>query len=221
MVVFGLGFWLIAGFFPPPSPGLSSAEIAAFYADHTMSIRAGLAVTMLASTLLFPWAAVISVQLRRGEGGSGPMTFTQLGSGAIGFLLFVLPVFVWQTAAYRPTERSIETIKMLNDLGWLPFVGIATPAIAQCVAIAVVALRDTSERPVFARWVGYFNIFSAVTFLPAAVLPFFKNGPFAWNGLFSLYIPIAVFTVWFGVMFVALLNAIRAEEAAVSDPLPV
>ena len=212
LVLFGLGFWAIAGFIPPPSPKESSAQIARLYMDHTNRIRAGLAITMFASTLQFPWVAVISVQLKRIEGAASPMSYAQLVSGGIGFLLFVWPVFIWQTAAFRPQDRDPDMIKMLNDLGWLPFVGIATPAIMQCIAIAVVTLRDRRAIPIFPRWIGWYNIWAALSFLPAAVLPFFKDGPFAWNGLLSLYIPLVAFGVWFILMLWALLRAIDAEE---------
>lgn len=212
MVLFGIGFWAVAGFLPPPSPDASAQEIASLYSENTARIRAGLAITMLAATLLFPWIAVISVQLKRIEGPSTPWANTQLTAGAVGFLLFTSPVFIWQTAAYRPDERSPEMLKMLNDLGWLPFVGIFTPAVAQGVAIALAILGDKRREPVFPRWVGYFNLWAVVMFMPATALPFFKDGLFAWDGLLALWVPIAVFGSWFAITFITLLRAIAAQE---------
>jgi hypothetical protein len=69
---------------------------------------------------------------------------------------------------------------------------------------------------VFPRWLGYFNIWCALTFLPAALIYFFKNGAFAWNGVFCFWLPLTVFTTWFAVMFVMTRRAIiRQDEATV------
>jgi len=40
---------------------------------------------------------------------------------------------------------------------------------------------------------------------------FFKTGPFAWTGIIGFWIPAAVFGVWYIVMTVYLLRAIRDE----------
>jgi hypothetical protein len=49
---------------------------------------------------------------------------------------------------------------------------------------------------------------------PGAILQFFKDGPFAWNGIFVFWIPATVFVIQFVVNVVYLLKAIKNEELA-------
>jgi hypothetical protein len=44
------------------------------------------------------------------------------------------------------------------------------------------------------------------------VVPFFKEGPFGWNGILAFFVPLVVFAIWIAVMVVLLRQAINAEE---------
>lgn len=213
VVLFVVAFWLAAGLIPPPSPDDSAAEIVAMYREDTDLKRLGLGLTMVGGALMAPWTAVITVQMRRIEGHHSPLAYIQLGLGMLLVLLFIFPVMVMQVAAFRP-DRDPELVLLLNDLAWLPFVGIFTPAVVQNIAIALCALRDR-EQTVFGRWVAYFNVWAALAFLPAFLIPFFKEGPFAWDGVFCFWVPLTVFGLWFAVMFVAVRGAIRRQVEAV------
>ncbi|MHB8695126.1 MAG: hypothetical protein ACYDHH_28160 [Solirubrobacteraceae bacterium] len=45
----------------------------------------------------------------------------------------------------------------------------------ELLAIAGAILQDHSPHPVFPRWVGYFNIWAAISFTPVVLLIFFKK----------------------------------------------
>ena len=213
-MVFGwiASFVLLAGFIPPPSPDLTPEQLVALYSGHTGVIRLGLMLTMFASALLVPFAAVISAQMRRIEGDRAVLAPTQLISGGLLALEFILPLMVWQTAAYRP-EISPVLVRLLNDMGWLMFVGVISSAIVEFACIGVVILADRRGTGVFPRWAGYFNLWVALLVAPAGMVPFFKSGPFAWNGLFAFFVPMAVFATWAVVMVVLLRRAILAEDS--------
>ena len=85
----------------------------------------------------------------------------------------------------------------------------------QNIAIGAAIVGDKSANPIFPRWVGFFNFWVAILFIPGALIPFFKSGPFAWNGLFSFWIPATVFGVWFIVMLTMLLKAIDRQAIEV------
>ncbi len=59
-----------------------------------------------------------------------------------------------------------------------------------------------------------------IIFTPGAILQFFKDGPFAWNGMFVFWIPATVFVIQFVVSVVYLLQAIKSEELAMSSARP-
>ncbi|MFL0294754.1 hypothetical protein ACJH6J_27450, partial [Mycobacterium sp. SMC-18] len=50
---------------------------------------------------------------------------------------------------------------------------------------------------------------------------FFHDGPFAWNGLFTWYVPVVVFGIWIIALSILMLRAIaqeESEEATEPDP---
>lgn len=206
-----LGFWVFAGFVPPPSPQADALEIARRFQEDADSIRFGMILLMIGGALYAPWSAVISVQLKRIEGRYSPMAYTQLALGAVFVLVFIVPVMIWQTAAFRP-DGDPEIIQRLNDLAWITFLAPVATIFVQGLAITMAILQDRSAPPVFPRWVGYFNLWCMIVFLPGGVIPYFKSGPFAWNGLFAWWIPLAVFTAWMLTLSWLLLRAIGEQE---------
>jgi len=205
-------FVVLSRFIPPPAPDKSPAEVVDMYREHTDAIRLGLIITLFASALLVPFAAVITAQMKRIEGPRSVMAWTQLISAGLLSLEFIIPLMIWQTAAYRLDANSAEIIRMLNDLGWLMFVGVISSAVVEFGSIGVAILADERDSGVFPRWAGYFNVWVAILVIPAGVVPFFKSGPFAWNGAFAFFLPLAVFATWIAVMTILLRRAIDNEE---------
>jgi hypothetical protein len=164
-------------------------------------------IATFAAALVVPWSAEMALQLRRIEGARPVLSLTQFGLGAILALEFVL----WLVAGYRP-ERDPSQIQMLNDMAWLPFVGLVSTGVLQASTIGLVILRDHDRAPVFPRWAGYANVGIALMFLPAALDVFFTTGPFAWNGLLTFYLMLLGFTVWMLMNSYLMLGAIRTDR---------
>jgi len=211
IVLFMVGFWFIAGLVPPPSPHDTALQVVAIYHHHTNLKRLGLVVVMMAGAMTAPFVASISTQMKRIEGQYSPLSYTQLGLGMIGVLLFIIPAFMFEAALFRP-DRAPSLVLALSDLAWLPFIGAFMPAFFQNLAIAASCFQDTEER-VFPRWLGYFNVWVAIAFVPGILINFLHGGPFAWNGVFCFWLPLSVFGVWFFVMFWALRRGILAQAA--------
>lgn len=211
VVLFTLGWWIIANYVPPMSPTLTSTEVAAFYQQNTNAIRFGLMLTMISAALTAPWVAVIAVQLKRIEGEFPVLTYTQLVAGAVGIVVLLLPPLIWTTVAFRP-DRDPELMLLMNDFGWLLFIMTFSPAFIQNLVIALAIFSDQGAVPVFPRWLAYFNIWVAILFIPGGLITFFKVGPFAWNGLLAFWLPLIIFFAWFLVMFLALLKTIKAQS---------
>ena len=90
------------------------------------------------------------------------------------------------------------------------------PFIIQNIALGLCILSDKQAEPIFPRWVGYYNLWVAVLFVPGGLLTFFKTGPFAWDGLFVWWVPFAVFFSWYIAMPFILMGAIKQQ--AQSEP---
>jgi hypothetical protein len=210
--------WIIAllffaGFIPPHEPLWGADHIAQIYADNPISIRFGMVLLLIGGVLYQPWVAIIAVQMKRIEGRQCPLTYVQLGLGTLFVLLFVLAAIFWQTAAYRPLEDIVFTQRM-NDLGWFMFL-ISVPIVTvQGLALSLVIFQD-KEQALFPRWFGWFNIWAQISFLPGTFIPFFKDGPIAWNGLFSFWLPAVVYTVW-----MCLLTWLLNRAVGRPDPRP-
>jgi len=218
MLVLWVGAFIgLARFIPPPDPQDSALEVLARYGDGTDALRAGLIVTLFASALLVPFAAVISTQMRRIEGGIGPLSLTQIVSAGLLSIEFIVPIMVWLTAAYRGFDpESARIIQMLNDMGWLMFVAVISSVIVQIACFGIAILIDDRAEPIFPRWSGYFMLWVCLLLSPTALCVFFKDGPFAWNGLLAFWVPLTAYAAWMLVTFWLLRRAIDQEEAAVA-----
>jgi len=209
------GYWGLARFVPPPSATLSSAELARIFQENTNGIRIGSLMSMFASALLGPFAAVITVQMRRIEGRSSPLAHTQLALGVLIVLLFIFPMMFLETAAFRP-DRDPDEIRVLNDMAWMGFIGAWFTVFFQWVSIGLAILWDVRAQPIFPRWSGYVNLWVAFLSVPGSLIYFFKSGPASWSGVFCFWIPATVFVIWLVTMTYVLLKAIarQADELA-------
>lgn len=215
LAVFFIGFWPIARFMPPTAPGIAPEAVARMYVEHANSIRIGLLMGLFAIFFFIPWASALVVALRRIEGTSTPMAYTQLATAVTLPIVFLLPMMAWLIASYRPETRSAEITSTLHDAGWLLFVVVVFPGPPLMLSAAIPILRDRGERPVFPRWAAYFSIWAEFLYMPGAFAVFFKDGPVAWNGIFAFWMPLMTFALWMLVMSKVMLDALNRREPVV------
>ncbi len=213
-----LGGWLMIGFLPPHMPSATPEAIAAFYQENPIKIRAGLLLFMWASALYLPFCGVLTAQMRKIEGEYPVWSYTQLAAGAGNVITLTFPTLFWATAAFR-LDRDPSQIQLINDLAWIPFVGMTVPFLMVPIAIAIVGFMDKRENPLFPRWAFYYNIFVMFLLLPGGVITFFQDGPFAWDGFFGFWLPLTDWGVWFCVTCFLLIRHLKRESLA-SQALP-
>jgi hypothetical protein len=219
IVLFFVGFALVAGFVPPPDPAADAQQIAEFFRDHTVRIRVGMFICLFASALLLPWGGAIAAQMRRAETASAPLTYTWIAAQGCIVIEFVYPCMIWASAVFRP-EDDPERFQRANDLAWLLFLGIIETAIVQAFALGVLVLMDSREDPVFPRWFGYFQFWAAAGFAPTGFVLFTRQGPFAWNGLISWWIAISFAFAWLVVTTHVTGGAIKRQRVWVPSAGP-
>ena len=188
-----------ARFVPPPAPSWSADRIAEVFTDHANQIRVGMVLGLIATTLLIPFFAVISIHIARIERRMPVLALMQFGGAVLLIVFFQLCGMIWATATFR-AELEPSTIRMLNDLSWLIFVMVFPGYVLQLSCIAIASFMDRSAQPLWPRWVGYLNLWIAMSGAGGGIAVFFKHGPFAWNGLVGFYIPIGAFVIWIAVM---------------------
>ena len=213
MISLGIGFILISHLFPPHPPTFTPAEVVAFYQTNTNQIRLGLLVFLWATAVYLPFAGVLTVQMARIEGKYPMWTAVQVMASAGNVITLTFPMAFWATAAFRP-ERTPELIQLLDDLGWVPFVGMTSPFLIIPICIAVVGFSDKSKNPIFPRWFCFYNLFADLLLLPGGLIIFFHSGPFAWNGLFGVWIPFIDWGIWFCITTWLLIKGIKRQAAA-------
>ncbi len=211
------GLIALARFLPVPSPELTSDQVVAMFQANTTGIRAACVVMMLAGPLWLTWASVIVMWLRRMDSDYPSMTIAAVG--CLGFQIVIWESFplAWAVASFRPGDIAPDITRTLNDIGWFAFVFTWPPFSLQCLLFAVAVLRNRSTPVPVPRWVGYMNIWVAITLSPGILIVFFKSGPFAYNGLFSVYVPLALFFGYMLAMTVVLLRANTAEHTLLED----
>jgi hypothetical protein len=196
MIAILFGWGMIGGFILPWSPSTDVAQVAhVFQAEYTR-IRIGMIFLMIAAMVFIPFAAVLSQLLARVEGSAGVLAYSMLLGAAGNMVLTFYPAIWWLVAAFRP-DRSPELIYLMNDMAWLQFIGGVTMYLAMPISMVVAAFSDDSPNPVFPRWSGFANAGLVVFTVPDQLLFFFQSGPFAWNGIFGFYVPVAAFTTFF------------------------
>jgi hypothetical protein len=113
IVLLLLGFAIVAGFFPPPSPNASAQTIQHLFQHHTLRIRFGMLISLISSAFLLPWSATLITQVRRIEGNRHtPIVWLQtVGFGAF-VILFVYPEMVWAWPRFArtcPPSLSVDS----------------------------------------------------------------------------------------------------------------
>jgi hypothetical protein len=211
VVTFIIGLVPLSHFIPAPRPTASGEEIAALFRDDSTEIRIACALMMVGITFFATWGAGITVWIRRMEAGFPVLTYGSLILLGAGTVYFSSIPLVWALASFRP-EIAPDTIRMLNDLAWFLFLFSWPPFGVWAALVGVAILRDHHTPALFPRWLAYLSFWAALLLTPATLMVFFKTGPFAFNGLITLYVPLIVYLAWMVVMTKVVLGAITKRE---------
>lgn len=214
-VAFLVGWILLARFaLPAPSPAWSAAQLAEFYIENRNRIRLGCIVALFFLPLFALPLGVVLARLRRAEEGTPIFTYTSLVLMPIALFLLILPFIPWSVAAFRPGQLDPQIIQALNDLGWFIFLFTWAVFTVLFTLMAIAILRADRGKEPLPRWSAYLLLWCGLLFAGSALIVFFKDGPFAYDGLVGLYIPVGATVVFQVGMFFALAQALVADYRA-------
>lgn len=223
VVVFGVGWGVLGRNIPPYPASMPAEELASIYRAHASTLRIGFALGAFGSTFWMPWAIGIFRVMLKMERGGQLLSYLQLIAGSLTAMVPMFACFFWLAAAFRP-EQDPAIIRMLFDLGFLTIdVGFGV-TILQYVALGVVVIRDNREKPLFPKWLAWLGIWIGLESLVFLIMPYFRSGPFSWDGLFAYWIPFFAPCVWLLLVSVYLHKAATRlndeYESTLTAPVP-
>lgn len=221
-VLFGIGFVAIAHFVPPLDPGDTAEQTAAIFRSDTNAIRTGLLVCYLGCPFYLAFGAAINAQTRRIADAPKALFHLQAAAFSASLILIIGPFMLWWVAAFRPGEISPELTQTVNDMAWISFLVGWVPFVTWYVITGVAILCDTAAAPIYPRWSGYVCLATGFGQTSSSFLIYFKTGPFAWDGIFSWWLPATEFFLFFLVMTIVTVRAINAQyrDGAGSESQP-
>ena len=218
LAIWFIGWFLLAGFAPPLAPDVSAEVIKAYYVDNRTFVQVGVTITTFGAAFIGPFIASMSSAIERIEGLYGPLAKANNGLGMLMIPIFVIPCWLLGTCGFRP-ERDAALIELLNDAGWLCFVGGFQCTFVQVIIIGLAILQDKEEK-VFPRWLAFVNFWMAFLMMPSVLVLIMRDGPFAWDGIFGFWFVFFCFCVWFIIMWNELRKSVDRQNR-VDEPAAV
>ena len=212
VISLGVTQGLIMGFIPPPSPNLSPEALAQIFIERKTEIRIGSLIQCICYTFYGTWGIAIAMMMRRMERGLPVLTYASIANVGGGYVFFLFMPITWAMLAFRPEIMDPKFMQIMNDYVWFIFILSWPPFAIFMLLIAVAILCDHNVPTIFPRWVAFFNIWCAILSIPAALIEFFKTGPFAYDGLISFWFIYIVFFGWMMVMSIVTMRATAAEK---------
>ena len=212
MAVF-IVFWGIMGHnIPPWNPELPAATIAGWFRSEANTIRTGMVVAMTCAVLYAVWGLAIGRVMSRIVPRDSILIDLQVwGAG-----LTVVPVLVstsfWLTGAYRPEALPEVILQLLYDLAWLLIDLSYSVTTLQLFALGGGCLRDPRSKPLIPKWLAWYGIWVGFMFILECLMPFFKLGAFARDGILNFWIEFLIWFVWCPTLTLYVLKAINRIE---------
>jgi hypothetical protein len=76
-------------------------------------------------------------------------------------------------------------------------------------ALGVAILKDKRKAPLIPRWFAWYGIWVGFMFIAECVMPFFKTGAFARDGVLNFWIEFMIWFVWVPGLTIFVLKAIN------------
>lgn len=206
--------WGIAGHnIPPWNADLPAATIAEWFRTDANVIRSGMVIAMTCAPLYLVWGLGIGRVMTRIVPKDSVLIDLQVwGAG-----LTVIPVLVstsfWLTGAFRPDALPDNILQMLYDMAWLLIDLAYFTTSIQLFAAGAAFLKDARRDPLVPKWLAWYGIWVGFMFIAECLMPFFKSGAFARDGILNFWIEFMIWFVWCPALTLRLLGAVRRIEA--------
>ena len=208
LVVFIVAWGVLGYNIPPLSPEWTGDQMAHHFRTHAGVVRAGMVASMSFAVLYMVWGMSITKVMETLE-TDGNNILSQLQIWGAG--LTVVPILVsssfWLTGAYRPEALDPSILQMLYDMAWLLIDLAYSVTSVQMFALGVLFLSDQRAVPLIPKWVSWYSIWVGFMFIAEVLMPYFKSGLFARDGILNFWIE---FVIWFVFILIVTLYILKA-----------
>lgn len=208
-------FWgILGGNLPPLAADLPAAAIAEHFRGNANFIRLGMVMAMSFVVLYLIWGLAIAKVIEYGVERDNNVlsTLALWGAG-----LTVVPILVscsfWLAGAYRPEALDETVLQLLYDMAWLLIDLAYMVTTLQMFALGAAFLGDQRAVPLVPKWLCWYGIWVAFSFIAECLMPFFMSGLFARQGMLNFWIEFFVWFFWIVGLSTYLLLAIGRLEA--------
>jgi membrane protein implicated in regulation of membrane protease activity len=208
---------VIAGYIPAPPQDWTPAQITAKFTEHNTAVKVGMVGTLFFAPCYFVWTTLVSRLIRRMEGPNGLLSQIELLGGALTVVVTQLFSACWLAGAFHIGDRRSQDVLLMHDLGWMFFNMTFVVTFVQMLGFGSAILTDPRRHSLFPRWLAWVSYGCAATFLVVVLMPFVKNGPFAWNGLLTYWVALIGYWSWAVLAMYFVFPAIRRVEEEDSD----
>lgn len=207
------GFWgLLGSNVPPLSPMLSAQEIAAHFQSHADQMRLGMVGAMTFAPTYMIWGLGISKLMETLEGDNRVVSAMQMwGAGLTVIPVLMCCVFIL-AGTYRADTLDPSIVQLMYDMSWLTISVCYSVTSVQMIAMGFTFLTDRREKPLMPKWLCWYSIWGGFMFIGENLMPFFKHGMFARDGIlnfwieYSIYFFYMLFVTWYQFKAVARLE---------------
>jgi len=208
MATFFFMWGVLAGNLPPAGAYLDAAQIKAHYIDNGMAITIGMSISMVGGAFYMAWGCAVSQVMRRIEGPDGMLSSIEMMGATITCAPVIIACGIWLTASIEAPALQPEIVHMLYWLGWMIIDLAYMVTTFQIFAVSIVFLRDTREKPLVPAWVNWWGFVTCAAFFPVSLIPFFKTGPFAFQGAFNFWIAFFTWYIWVTAVSIYVIKAV-------------
>lgn len=195
------GFWGILGYCVPPLPAtMTAVEMARHFQAHADRIRWGMVGAMTFAPAYLSWGLAITKVMETLEGKNRVWSVLQLwGAGLTVIPVYMCCIFIL-AGTYRAETLDPSIIQLMYDMSWLTISVSYSVTSMQMIAMGVVFLADKRETPLVPKWLCWYSIWGGFMFVAEDLMPFFKEGAFARNGLLNFWTEYGIY--FFYMLFV-------------------
>ncbi len=218
MAVFVVCWGILSGNCPPWAGDTPAPVMGEFFRSQANWIRAGMVGSMTFVTCYLIWGVGIARVMSKVVGKDSVLIDLEIWGAGLTVVPILISSSIWLAAAYRPEALPDNILQMLYDMAWILIDLAYATTTVQMIAMGVAFLSDEREVPLVPKLLAWYGIWVGLSFAAECLMPYFKTGAFARQGLLNFWIEFPLWFAWAPALTYYILKAIpRLEQEALAE----